>query len=89
MIARVQNGAGDLFALSHDAFATLLPKLPGARVLPGHFQQVGVALAVPKNRPAALKLVSGWLERAKISGIVRGALDRAGYADAKVAPPAG
>src|SRR5258708_21677190 len=36
-------GIGDAFALSHDSFAGLLPKLPGARVLAGHFQQTGIS----------------------------------------------
>ncbi|MGI8526418.1 MAG: transporter substrate-binding domain-containing protein, partial [Pseudolabrys sp.] len=91
MVAKAKIGDGDLFALSRDAFATLLPQLPGARVLEGNFQQVGVAIAVPKGRPRALKLVSDFLERAKQSGTVRRALDAAGYADLDVAPrdPAG
>jgi polar amino acid transport system substrate-binding protein len=83
------KGQGDAFALSHDSFAGLLPKLPGARVLPGHFQQTGISVAVPKGRPAALKLASDLLEAAKKSGAVRRALDAAGFMDAEVAPPAG
>jgi polar amino acid transport system substrate-binding protein len=82
------KGQGDAFALSHDSFAGLLPKLPGARVLPGHFQQTGISVAVPKGRPAALKLASALLEDAKKSGAVRRALDAAGFTDADVAPPA-
>jgi polar amino acid transport system substrate-binding protein len=80
------KGQGDAFALSHDAFAGLLAKLPGARVLSGHFQQVGISVAVPKGRPAALKLASSLLEDAKKSGLVRRALDAAGFKDAEVAP---
>ena len=64
----------------------LLPKLPGARVLPGHFQQTGIAVAVPKGRPAALKLAARIARDAKKSGLVRRALDRAGLTDAEVAP---
>jgi polar amino acid transport system substrate-binding protein len=79
-------GKGDAFALTHDSFAGLLPKLPGARVLAGHFQQTGIAIAVPKGRPAALKIVSAFLDDAKKSGLVRRALDRAGFTDAEVAP---
>ena len=86
MTAMAAVGQGDAFALSHDSFAGLLPKLPGARVLPGHFQQTGIAVAVPKGRPAALKLASGLLEDAKKSGLVRRALDAAGFKDAEVAP---
>jgi polar amino acid transport system substrate-binding protein len=79
-------GTGDAFALSHDSFAGLLPKLPGARVLPGHFQQTGISVAVPKGRPAALKIASALMEDVKKSGVVRRALDAAGFKDAEVAP---
>jgi polar amino acid transport system substrate-binding protein len=41
---------------------------------------------VPKGRPAALKIISGLLDEAKKSGVVRRALDRAGFTDATVAP---
>ena len=80
------TGQGDAFALSHDAFAGLLAKLPGARVLSGHFQQTGISVAVPKGRAVALKLASSLLEDAKKSGLVRRALDAAGFKDAEVAP---
>ena len=87
MTEMAARGDGDAFALSHDSFGGLLPKLPGARVLPGHFQQTGISVAVPKGRPAALKIASALLEDAKKSGVVRRALDAAGFADAEVAPP--
>jgi len=87
MTQMASTGQSDAFALSHDSFAGLLPKLPGARVLPGHFQQTGISVAVPKGRPAALKIASGLLEDAKKSGAVRRALDAAGFKDAEVAPP--
>jgi polar amino acid transport system substrate-binding protein len=87
MTQMAASGQGDAFALSHDSFAGLLPKLPGARVLEGNFQQTGISVAVPKGRPAALKIVSGLLEDLKKSGVVRRALDKAGFKDAEVAPP--
>ena len=86
MTAMARAGDGDLFALSRDAFATLLPALPGARVLDGGFQQTGVASAVPKGRSQALRMFGDFVERAKGSGLVRRALDRAGFAGAEVAP---
>ena len=89
MTEMARQGQGDAFALSHDSFAGLLPKLPGARVLSGNFQQTGIAVAVPQGRPVALKIASELLEVAKTSGLVRRALDAAGFPDAIVAPPAG
>jgi polar amino acid transport system substrate-binding protein len=88
MTEMARNAQGDAFALSHDSFAGLLPKLPGARVLAGNFQQTGIAVAVPKGRGPALKLASDLIEGAKKSGQVRRALDAAGFTDAEVAPPA-
>jgi len=81
-----RQGQGDAFALSHDSFAGLLPKLPGARVLPGNFQQTGIAVAVPKGRPVALRIVTELLALAKTSGLARRALDAAGFPEASVAP---
>jgi len=86
MTEMAASGQGDAFALSHDSFTGLLPKLPGARVLPGHFQQTGISVAVPKGRGAALKVASALMEEAKKSGAVRHALDAAGFKDAEVAP---
>jgi polar amino acid transport system substrate-binding protein len=86
MVEMAKKGDGDAFALSRDSFATLLPQLPGARVLAGNFQQTSIGVAVPKGRPAALAIVSDLLQAAKQSGAVRRALDAAGFASEEVAP---
>lgn len=86
MIRLAAAGESDAFALSHDSLAPLLARLPGARILPGGFQQTGISVAVPPARPNALALVSGLLEEAKRNGVVRRALDVAGFADAEIAP---
>lgn len=86
MTEMARKGEGDAFALSHDSFVGLLPALPGARVLPGNFQQVGIGVAVPPGRPAALAAASALLQEAKSSGLVRRALDAAGFTGAAVAP---
>lgn len=86
MVAMAAKGDGDAFALTHDSLAGLLPKLPGARVLPGSFQQVGIGIAVPPGRSGALELVTDWLAAAKADGTVRRAYDAAGFKDLTVAP---
>ena len=86
MTEMARNGRATPSRSPHDSFAGLLPKLPGARVLPGNFQQTGIAVAVPKGRDGALQIASGLLEDAKKSGLVRRALDAAGFKDAAVAP---
>lgn len=85
MLALARAGEGDAFALSKDAFATILPKLPGARVLPGNYQQTGIAVAVPPGRPRALAVVTALMAEAKRTGAVRRALDAAGFGDTAVA----
>lgn len=86
MTDMAQRGAADAFALSHDSFVGLLPRIPGARVLPGQFQQTGIGVAVPPGRPGALALARQLIEEAKVSGLVRRAFDAAGFPDAAVAP---
>lgn len=88
MTELARKGEGDAFALTHDSFAGLLPKLPGARVLPGYFQRTGICVAVPPGRPATLQIASALIEEAKRSGAVRRAFDAAGFPDLEVAPPA-
>jgi polar amino acid transport system substrate-binding protein len=86
MVDLARAGQGDAFALSRDSFVGLMPRLPGARVLAGNFQETGIGIAVPPGRPAALRLASELIQEAKRSGVVRRALDAAGFADAPVAP---
>jgi polar amino acid transport system substrate-binding protein len=81
-------GTADAFALSHDSLPPLAAGLPGSRILDGGFQRTVIAIAVPKNRPQALAAVTAFMEDANASGLVRRALDAAGFRDAAVAPPA-
>ncbi|MBZ5762186.1 MULTISPECIES: transporter substrate-binding domain-containing protein [Rhizobium] len=85
-VERLRSGNADALALSRDAFQTLLPLLPGARVLDGGFQATGIAIAVGREKPMALSIVSEFMEKAKRSGLVRRALDSAGFANEPVAP---
>jgi len=43
------------------------------------------AVAVPKNKPAALAYVSGFIEEAKASGLVRRGLDNVGLKTSQIA----
>jgi polar amino acid transport system substrate-binding protein len=84
----VRAGKVDAAAAGRETLTGIAAQLPGARVLEGAFHREGVAVAVPKNRPAALAYVTEFIEVAKASGVVRRALDDAGFKDAVVAPPA-
>jgi len=83
---QVRAGKVDAAAAGRETLAGLAAQLPGARVLEGAFHREGVAVGVPKNRPAALAYVTEFIETAKASGVVRRALDDAGFKDAVVAP---
>jgi polar amino acid transport system substrate-binding protein len=85
-MALLRDGKADAFALSRDALPAFVKQLPGSRIADGSFQQTGVAIAIPKNRPRALAYVSAFLEHAKASGLVRHTMDEAGFTDAPVAP---
>jgi polar amino acid transport system substrate-binding protein len=81
-------GEVDAAAMSRASLQALLPNLPGARVLPGHFHATANTIAVPKGRAAALAYATRFIEDAKASGRVRRAFDAIGLTDAVVAPPA-
>ncbi len=85
---QMRAGKVDAAAASRETLAGLAAQLPGARVLEGSFHIDGVAVAVPKNRPAALAYVTDFIETAKATGVVRRAFDDAGFKDAVVAPAA-
>jgi polar amino acid transport system substrate-binding protein len=55
-------------------------------VLDGAYLNSYVAVAVPKNRPAALAYASEFVEEAKASGLVRRSLDSFGMQSSVVAP---
>lgn len=81
-------GSVDAIALGRDSLEDFAAIVPGTRVLDGHFWEVGVAIAVPKGRPAVLAYVSTFIEEAKADGAVSRAFAAAGLKGAKVAPPA-
>ncbi|MCX7311916.1 MAG: transporter substrate-binding domain-containing protein [Hyphomicrobiales bacterium] len=85
-IEMMVGGKADAFALSRDSLPPFLAKLPGSRIVEGGFQFTGVAVAVAKGKPEALAYVTAFLGKAKQSGAVRAAFERAGLAHLDVAP---
>jgi len=86
-IEMLRAGRVEAFALSRDSLRPYQAQIPGSRILDGPLQRTGIAVAVAKNRPAALAYVTAFIEQAKASGLIRRALDRAGQAAEAVAPP--
>lgn len=85
-IAMLRSGRADAITSGRPGLTRLAASLPGARVLDGSFASSSIAVAVPKNRPAALAYASDFVEAAKSSGAVRRAFDNAGLRDFTVAP---
>lgn len=65
-----------------------VPKLPGSRLLDGHFTAVQQSIGVPKKRAAAAHLLSEFVEDAKRSGLVAQLVEKHGVNGVNVAPPA-
>jgi polar amino acid transport system substrate-binding protein len=83
----LRDGNADAFALSRDSLPVYVNQIPGSCIVDGAFQQTGIAIAVPPNKPDALAYVTAFMEDAKRDGLVRRALDDAGFNDEPVAPP--
>jgi polar amino acid transport system substrate-binding protein len=84
-VAMLRDGKADAFALSRDSLPVYVKQVPGSRMTDGAFQQIGIAIAVAQGKPAALAAVTEFMNEAKKSGVLRAALDKAGFADA-IAP---
>jgi polar amino acid transport system substrate-binding protein len=84
--AAMNEGKIEAIALSRESLGGLVAKIPGSRILGDAFLNSTTAVCVPKGKPAALAYVSGFIEEAKASGLVRNALDDMGLASSIVAP---
>jgi polar amino acid transport system substrate-binding protein len=86
-IALMRIGKADAIALSRETIVALLDVLPGSRALDGGFLNSTTAVAVAKNKPAALAFVRAFIEEAKASGLIRRALDDMGLTTSQIPPP--
>src|SRR5215212_454255 len=84
-VAAMRDDKADAFALSRDSLPTYVKQVPRSRMTDGAFQHIGIAIAVGKNKPQALAVITDFMNEAKQNGTVRKALDAAGY-EVPVAP---
>ncbi|RTL54717.1 MAG: transporter substrate-binding domain-containing protein [Bradyrhizobiaceae bacterium] len=82
----LKSGKVQALALTQDSLPKLQKQIPGSRILDGAFQKVGVAIAVHKDRPAALAFVTSFMDGAKSDGTVRKAFDASGLQQLAIAP---
>jgi polar amino acid transport system substrate-binding protein len=85
-VALMRAGKLDAIALSRESVGGLADALPGSRVLDEAFLNSTTAVAIAKNKPAALAWVTAVIEEAKASGLVRRALDGMDLKSSQVAP---
>ena len=86
-VAAMNDGKIEAIALSRESLSGLVNKIKGARILDDAFLNSSTAVCVPKGKPVALAYVSGFIEEAKASGLVRKALDEMGLTSSQIAPP--
>lgn len=85
-IDMLRAGQAEVYASSINSAGALVKRMPGAKIV-GPFQTVVFAVAVQKGRsPQAHEQLARWIDEAKASGLVQGALDRAGAKGVRVVP---
>jgi len=84
-IAAMRDGKADAFALSRDSLPTYIKQVTGSRMTEGAFHYLSIAIAVAKNKPAALAAVTEFMNEAKKNGELRRIFDKHGFGD-PVAP---
>ena len=85
-VTALRDGKLDAIAFSRESLTGLQAKVPGSRILDDAFMNSTTAIALPKNRAAALAAANEFIEEAKASGLVRQALDEMGLKSSQVAP---
>jgi polar amino acid transport system substrate-binding protein len=83
----LRAGHADVQAGVRPALLEYSAQLPGSRVLEDRYGVNRVAMVVPKDQAGRLAYISDFVEEAKASGLVRGAIERAGLRGIQVAPP--
>jgi polar amino acid transport system substrate-binding protein len=85
--ALLQSGRADVYASVRPALLDYSTRLSGSHVLAESYGFNSPALVVPKGRADRLAYLSGFVEAAKASGLIKRAIDRAGQVGYHAAPP--
>jgi polar amino acid transport system substrate-binding protein len=85
--ALLDAGKAEVVAATKAALFEAAATRPGSRILDGRFLGEPIGMGVPKGRDAAAALyVDKFVEEAKVEGLVRSGIDRAGSRGIVVAP---
>jgi ABC-type amino acid transport substrate-binding protein len=87
-VEMLRNGKVDVFGADSGLIDSIASAYPGAKIVPGAFNTVRVAVAIPKGRSnAAQGTLAAIFTQAKRSGIVQKAIEQAGLkGGVRVAP---
>jgi polar amino acid transport system substrate-binding protein len=87
-IEMLHDGEADVFGADSGLIDSIASGYPGAKIVPGAFNTVRVAVAIPKGRSTAARTrLAEILTQAKRSGIVQKAIEQAGLkSGVRVAP---
>ncbi|MBC8023642.1 MAG: transporter substrate-binding domain-containing protein [Burkholderiales bacterium] len=81
----LKEGKVDAYGSNASALAEASLKIPGSRLLPGSFDDVPIALAVIKARPAADAFAYEFIDQLKASGAIQEVIEREKLAGVRVA----
>ena len=83
----LRSGKADVYATLSENASVIAERLPGAKIIPGVFNTVGFAVAMPKGRSSAAQTrLAQIVNDAKAAGIVQKAIERSDLKGVRVAP---
>jgi polar amino acid transport system substrate-binding protein len=84
VVDMLSGGDLDAFATNKSILFELSDRIGGTRVLEGHYAVEQLALGIPKSHEPGLDYVRRFIAGAVSSGLVKGAVDRAGFRGGRV-----
>ena len=86
-VEALRTGTIDVWAANSVTLREIEDALPGSRIVPGAWSTGRYAVSLPKGRSAAAQSkLAEIVNEAKRTGVVQGAIDRAGFKGVRVAP---
>jgi len=83
----LRSGKADVYATLAENASVIAERLPGAKIIPGVFNTVGFAVAMPKGRSSiAQARLAQIVNEAKAAGLVQKAIEKSGLKGVRVAP---
>lgn len=87
MIEALRTGKADVYGSNAENVHKVAGGLPGAKIVPGAFRSVRMAVAFPKARSAAAKnKIAEIVNAAKAAGLIQKSIEEAGLKGVRVAP---